>query len=126
MPAVQGNYAAKQLTIYQQDRKGEKMKLKNKRTECIGNCGTMVLDRGECRKCRRVRLHAGLKRVKRMRKGNSLYAKILRVFEGAKAQFNRAKNIIWMRPKRVVRGLHITQRYQPRDEIMSAVQEVLK
>jgi len=37
-----------------------------KRVECLHKCGTMVLiGKGECRKCRRARVHAGLKRIKR-------------------------------------------------------------
>ncbi len=36
------------------------------RIECLGNCGRLVTaEMGECRKCKRTRIHAGLKRIKR-------------------------------------------------------------
>lgn len=39
-----------------------------KRKPCIGGCGTMVLHRygDECRKCRRARIHAGARHVRKM------------------------------------------------------------
>lgn len=38
------------------------------RKPCIGNCGRMVLIKlgGECRKCRRKRIHTGLKRIRKI------------------------------------------------------------
>ena len=42
------------------------------RKPCIGNCGREVLVKlgAECRKCRKKRLHAGLKRVKSVERAN--------------------------------------------------------
>ena len=42
------------------------------RQTCIGNCGRMVLPTlgAECRKCRKKRLHAGLKRIKKLERAN--------------------------------------------------------
>mgnify|MGYP003463914365 FL=1 len=43
-----------------------------KRVKCLGNCGRMVTkEMGECRKCRRARIHKGLKFVKKATKGLS-------------------------------------------------------
>lgn len=99
-----------------------KLKRHGNRIECVSGCGTMVLDgQGECRDCRRSRIRAGKKRVAKMLKGNSLMAKIIRAWEGAKKQFDRVKNIRWNLPKnwRTVQRLHIPQRYQPRDPMVS-------
>lgn len=43
------------------------------REKCIGNCGRLVLVKlgAECRKCRRRRVHAGLKRVKKLERANN-------------------------------------------------------
>ena len=40
------------------------------RKPCIGNCGRDVLVAlgAECRKCRKKRIHAGLKRIKKIEK----------------------------------------------------------
>ena len=40
---------------------------------CIGGCGRLVLKKlgAECRKCRRVRVHAGLKRMLRVKRGTA-------------------------------------------------------
>src|SRR5688500_3238436 len=39
------------------------------RVECSGGCGALVLRKiGECRKCKKKRLHAGLKRIKKLEK----------------------------------------------------------
>lgn len=36
-------------------------------TDCMGGCGRKVLRQaGECRKCRRKRIHAGLKVIKKL------------------------------------------------------------
>ena len=82
------------------------------RVQCIGDgCEVMVLNgQGECRDCRRARIRAGKKRMAKNRKGNSLFAKVLRAFETAKRQFDRVKNIRWARPKRTIRGLYIKER----------------
>jgi len=42
------------------------------RVPCVGNsCDVMVLrDQGECRKCKRLRLRAGLKRIKKAERAN--------------------------------------------------------
>jgi len=40
-----------------------------KRVSCLGGCGKEVTaDMGECKHCRRSRIHKGLKRVKKARK----------------------------------------------------------
>lgn len=46
------------------------------REKCIGNCGREVLVKlgAECRKCRRKRLHAGLKRIKKVQRESKLTA----------------------------------------------------
>lgn len=37
------------------------------RTSCIGNCGKLVkLPEQECRKCKRKRMHAGMKRIRKI------------------------------------------------------------
>jgi len=41
-------------------------KSQGKRTECLHNCGRFVThEMGECRKCKKARLRAGLKRIKK-------------------------------------------------------------
>ena len=40
---------------------------------CIGGCGQWILPKkgAECRKCRRMRVHAGLKRQLRVKRGTA-------------------------------------------------------
>lgn len=77
-----------------------------KRVQCSGNCGTYVLpEKGECRKCKRMRKHAGLKHISKSMKGNTFNAKVHRAWESMKSKFARVKSIQWNRPKRFVRGL---------------------
>lgn len=44
-----------------------------KRMKCIGGCGREVLPKlgAECRKCRRRRVHAGQKRMLRVKRGTA-------------------------------------------------------
>lgn len=46
----------------------------------------------------------------KLRKGDSLLARVIRAWESAKQKFDRVKNIRWIRPKRTVRGLYIKER----------------
>ncbi len=100
------------------------------RVQCIGDgCEVMVLKgQGECRDCRRARVRAGKKRIAKTLKGNSLYAKIVRLLESAKKQYHRVKNIRWNRPKnwQTVQKLHIPQRRQPRDPMVAYFEQRMK
>lgn len=55
------------------------------RQPCIGGCGREVPKRlgGECRKCRRKRIHAGLKRVLRVKRSQRADSFGLRRTKGA-------------------------------------------
>ena len=89
----------------------KQLKKHGNRVQCIGDgCEVMVLDgQGECRDCRRARIRAGKKHMAKMRKGDSLLAKVIRFFESAKQKFDRVKSIRWNRPKKTVRGLYIKE-----------------
>jgi hypothetical protein len=61
---------------------------KNYRVPCLGGCGQMVKrDAMECRKCRRARLHAGLKKIKPTEKKTHLAPN----FETSKEKYDRVK-----------------------------------
>lgn len=47
-------------------------KKRSPRDLCIGGCGRSVLSKlgAECRKCRRQRIHAGLKNVRKLERGS--------------------------------------------------------
>ena len=65
-----------------------------KRTKCIHECGRLVIGT-ECRKCRRKRIHEGMKRIKKVSPArNAEQPK----HETAKEKFDRVKSLSWLRP----------------------------
>jgi len=63
-----------------------------KREECIGGCGRLVLHgQGECRKCRRQRIHSGLKFIMKSQGRSQFRAELRRKSMAAMQQ--RALNV---------------------------------
>jgi len=59
---------------------------KKMRMLCIGGCGREVVKKlsAECRKCRRARIHAGLKRKLRLARGTAPLPGVARMRHGSR------------------------------------------
>lgn len=82
-----------------EDTQNKKRRKNYKRIPCLHGCGTSVLRSiGECRKCRRQRVVAGLRKVAHNRNVTA-WSRIVLYFKTLKQKYDYSKKLSWNKPK---------------------------